>query len=191
MRVSVCTVCVMSTPPHEWELRHRPAPALCSWVTVSVAVAAQESWPPGERSFSFRAGCVGLRGDTQLPLSLVLPVWGQKTFQLLWNVQKVLCSRAVWPRPRSCTQGRLGSWPLPPEVSTCPAACHQSVCTAWEASVKRPPTACSLRPQQPNGTVAETRGLPQVGMVPGRALLPHSTLPTLGAAVCYPILQLR
>lgn len=108
VRVSVCTVCMMSTLPHAWELRHRTAPELCGWVTTSVAVAAQESWPVGERSFSFQACCVGLRGDTQLPLSLVLPVWGQKTFQLLWNVQKVLCSRAVWPWPRSCTQGTAG-----------------------------------------------------------------------------------
>lgn len=47
-----------------------------------------------------------------MPLSFVLPVWGQKPFQWLWNVQKVLCPRAVWPWPGSCRQGSGRRWPL-------------------------------------------------------------------------------
>lgn len=71
---------VMSTLPHTWELKHHTAPALCGCVTTSVIAAARANRPPGERSFSFQARCTGLQGDTQLPLSFVLPVGDKSPF---------------------------------------------------------------------------------------------------------------
>lgn len=90
---------------------------------------------------------MGLQRDTQLPLCFVLPAWGQKPFQLLWNVQKVLCQRAAGPWPGSCIQGPvLGAGRFSLKLPRPSLELGQPARYLCGGQVPRgSPTACSLR----------------------------------------------
>lgn len=76
--------------------------------------------------------------------------WGQKPFQLLWNVQKVLCRRAAGPGLESCKRGSVwGAGYLHPKLlRPAPQASLPGICVLGKCQGLLRPPQC-MPPQWP------------------------------------------